>query len=362
MYRTITKIAGSFIIIISIIITATWLLIAQQTKDTIKKWANNQIKNDIKVNWERISIDGYPININVEINKPHIVAKNFNSQIIWNPTFITLNFSPIKPRVIKYYSSGLHALNIVYGTTKWSSKIILETLKGEILLKPQKQFREKVHGEFTNLRFKMPHWEKALEIQQGKFDSTVKTRAFINPKSLHPYKNSFSLNLSAQNIKITNNLPSENTKKRLGNTLEKLSFELAFNGYLDTQAIDNKKLIRWRNAGGSLDVNSIFLKWGSIQIYANGTLALDENLQPIGTFVTQIISADKLVNGLIKSGALSKNNSILIQMALAALTRESNENKNKIIEIPITLHNSKISIGPISLLKLPIIIWPEIHS
>ena len=58
MYRTITKIAGSFIIIISIIITATWLLIAKQTKDTIKKWANNQIKNDIEVNWERISIDG----------------------------------------------------------------------------------------------------------------------------------------------------------------------------------------------------------------------------------------------------------------------------------------------------------------
>jgi hypothetical protein len=49
-------------------------------------------------------------------------------------------------------------------------------------------------------------------------------------------------------------------------------------------------------------------------------------------------------------------------MALAALARESNKNKNKIIEIPITLHNSKVSIGPISLLKLPVIIWPEIHS
>ena len=44
MYWNIAKIVGSFIIIIFIIITATWFLIAQDTKSNIAIWAKNQKK------------------------------------------------------------------------------------------------------------------------------------------------------------------------------------------------------------------------------------------------------------------------------------------------------------------------------
>ena len=361
MYRIIAKIAGTFIIIISIIVTATWLLIVQDTKNNIRIWANNQKKNEIDVNWKNISIDGYPININIKINEPSILAKIFESQISWNPTFIRLKFSPTKPKSIKYYSPGSHALNVMYGATKWSAEIISETLKGEIFIKPKKNFRKKIHGEVTNLQLNLPGREKVLEIQQGKFESAVKNAALINTKLLNPFKNSFSFNLSAQNIKITNNLLSENTIKSFGNIIDELSFELALNGYLNTQAINKTKLMLWRNDGGSLDIKSISLKWGSIHIQANGTLALDQNLQPIGAFTTKIINADKLVKSLEKSGALSKKNSILTRIALASLTRKANGNIKQITHIPITLQNSQINIGPISLLKMPIIVWPEIH-
>ena len=360
MYWNIAKIFGSFIIIIFIIITATWFLIAQDTKSNIAIWAKNQKKSNIEINWKNISINGYPINLNIKINEPNILVKYFDGKVIWEPTFITLVLSPIKPKSIKYYSPGLHALNIIYGKAKWSAEIISETFKGEILVKPTRQFNEKIYGEFNNLQLNLPGKEKALEIKQGKFETIVKNSAVVNIKSLNPYKNSFSLSLSAKNIKIIENLLSENIRNNFGNIIDEFSFDLALNGYLNTQAINKLKLIRWRNDGGSLDVNSFFLKWGSVKIQANGTLALDQNLQPIGAFTIQIINAVKLLKSLEKSGALSKTNSILFRVALASLTRKNNGTIKQITDIPITLQNGQINIGPISLLKTPIIVWPEI--
>ncbi len=70
MYWNIAKIFGSFIIIIFIIITATWFLIAQDTKSNIAIWAKNQKKSNIEINWKNFSINGYPINLNIKINEP----------------------------------------------------------------------------------------------------------------------------------------------------------------------------------------------------------------------------------------------------------------------------------------------------
>ena len=43
-------------------------------------------------------------------------------------------------------------------------------------------------------------------------------------------------------------------------------------------------LAAWRDAGGTIEVDNLRLRWGPIDAMASGTMALDEELQPIGAF------------------------------------------------------------------------------
>ena len=88
-----------------------------------------------------------------------------------------------------------------------------------------------------------------------------------------------ALGLSLQVTQVT--LPA--AVPGFGDTLSGFSFAALIKGALPPGPFA-QALAQWRDGGGTIDLQSVRVRWGSLLLDASGTLALDSSLQPEGAF------------------------------------------------------------------------------
>ena len=113
----------------------------------------------------------------------------------------------------------------------------------------------------------------------------------------------------------------------------------------------------WRDAGGILDLDHLAAHWGVLAMTGSGTLALDRQLQPIGSFSGAIEGYGELLEGLVAAGQLRLNEARIAQLALAMLAKTGPDGKPR-LATSFTLQDGEMYLGPVKLGKAPRIEWP----
>ena len=140
-----------------------------------------------------------------------------------------------------------------------------------------------------------------------------------------------------------------------GNTLSGLSFVAQLKGALPPGQIV-PALSRWRDDGGTIELQALRLRWGSLLVDTSGTLALDQALQPEGAFSAVITGQDAAVDVAVKVGALKPSDAGTAKMVLDLLARP-NGNGDKAVTLPMTIQNQRLYLGPAKLANIPPIPW-----
>jgi len=112
-----------------------------------------------------------------------------------------------------------------------------------------------------------------------------------------------------------------------------------------------KTLADWRDGGGIIDVNLFKISWAPITAEVNGTLTLDKDMYPLGSFSTRIQGYQEALSFLVELGWVKSKNASAASFVLDILS-QPNDLGIKHLTVPITLQNKKFSIGPASLFKL----------
>ncbi len=112
----------------------------------------------------------------------------------------------------------------------------------------------------------------------------------------------------------------------------------------------------WRDAGGTIEVENLRVEWGGLGISANGTLALDRQLQPVAAFSSGIEGFDKIIDALVAADWLIPEQGSLVKIALGALSRPGPDGKPQ-LTAPFTIQNGKMYLGPARLGTAPRIAW-----
>ncbi|MGE3624065.1 MAG: DUF2125 domain-containing protein, partial [Bdellovibrionales bacterium] len=102
----------------------------------------------------------------------------------------------------------------------------------------------------------------------------------------------------------------------------------------------------WNGAGGAVDMDQFFLKWGPLVFNAKGTLALDDDLQPEGVFSSQIGNHEAVVKTLLDNDYIPRNQAGMLNSALRLLAKQSDINGHSGIEVPITVQLGGLFLGP----------------
>ncbi len=141
----------------------------------------------------------------------------------------------------------------------------------------------------------------------------------------------------------------------MSGTIDDLAFGVTVKG-----AVPDGPLLQavaaWRNAGGTIELDKLKLKWGGLGANATGTIALDRDLQPEGAFSGGIEGFGAILSALVKAGRLNAEQAALAQIALSALARPGPDGQPQ-ITTSFTIQHGKMYLGPAKLGEAPRIVW-----
>jgi len=141
----------------------------------------------------------------------------------------------------------------------------------------------------------------------------------------------------------------------MSGTIDDLAFGVTVKG-----AVPDGPLVQavaaWRDAGGTIELDNLKLKWGGLGANATGTIALDRELQPIGAFSGGIEGFGTILSALVEADRLNAEQAALAQIALSALARPGPDGQPQ-IKTSFTIQNGKMYLGPAKLGAAPRIVW-----
>jgi hypothetical protein len=141
----------------------------------------------------------------------------------------------------------------------------------------------------------------------------------------------------------------------LGDTIEQLDFDVTVKGGFPTGKLA-QAAAAWRDRGGIIELDNLDLRWGGLGAVATGTVALDQELQPIGGFSGAIQGYDKVLTALVQNGHMRATDAGLARIALTMLAKAGPDGKPE-IKTALTIQNGQMLLGPAKLGKAPRITW-----
>ena len=160
--------------------------------------------------------------------------------------------------------------------------------------------------------------------------------------------------LRAQAEKVT--LP-DRVRVPLGQDVERAGLDAVVVGALPSGPPD-QALAQWRDAGGEVEVRRLELIWGPMTLEAEGDASLDSQFRPIGAFTARVHGLIETIDALARDGVIPQGQALAIRIAILALGGNAGsagggtESSGPDLEVPITLQNGRLFLGPVPLFPL----------
>lgn len=119
----------------------------------------------------------------------------------------------------------------------------------------------------------------------------------------------------------------------------------------------SEALNAWRQDGGTLEVRKVRLDWPPLAIAGDGTLSLDERLQPIAAFSTRISGFEDTLRALETQGIIppGQSSSALVILNLLSSTPRGSDTPE--LTVPVSVQDQRLSVGPFNVLDVPEVVW-----
>ena len=118
----------------------------------------------------------------------------------------------------------------------------------------------------------------------------------------------------------------------------------------------SEALEAWRNGGGTLEVRRLLLDWPPLTIDADGTVALDDHLQPIGAFSTRITGFNETIETMESRGVIPRGQATSAQVILGLMAKTPPGDEPE-LSVPLSVQDRRLSVGPVELMDLPEVKW-----
>ncbi|MDE0780164.1 MAG: DUF2125 domain-containing protein [Alphaproteobacteria bacterium] len=334
--------------------TAGWFWLADKLRNDIASFVEAQAENRIVLNWSGMKIAGFPIRFDTSFATPQGRWTKVDRSIFWRGADTSIRLFTEGPGIVSFSAPGQHSFRVLENDNDLLIDINAEVFKGRL------EFDKS--GRAVSLRGRAAPFQASIDggpvvtIAETAFDWGHKNGE-SSKGEIYPDTAGDTLSVVLEQIDLTALLIKTGVLKTLGTKIETLSSRVALHGSLNPSAINLENLTRWRDAGGTLEVETFKLAWGALHVAGKGTMTVDQALQPVGSFSAQVAGLDKLLNLMESRGQIGRQRAAIARIALAVLTRTPASGGPPEATVPITIQDRMLSIGPIPLMKLDHIVW-----
>jgi hypothetical protein len=144
----------------------------------------------------------------------------------------------------------------------------------------------------------------------------------------------------------------------LGPNISSLSLAGVVNGKLPATRDITQWATNWRDAGGSLEISHMVMGWGPLGVTSSATLALDDQLQPMGSGSGRLIGYAETLDRLAGAGVLTRSAATAAKAVLSLMAGTADGDTPSAVDVPLTLQYRTLSMRQVPLLRLPELDWP----
>jgi hypothetical protein len=142
----------------------------------------------------------------------------------------------------------------------------------------------------------------------------------------------------------------------LGAKVERLSLKARLIGNIKSSTLV-QSLEDWRDKGGTIELKNLILRHGPLKMNTKGTLALDENLQPVGALTAHLEGFFEIIDALKRLGVVKARDAITAKIVMGVLSRTPAGGGPAVLNLALTAQDRFLYLGPVRLLELPAINW-----
>jgi hypothetical protein len=114
----------------------------------------------------------------------------------------------------------------------------------------------------------------------------------------------------------------------------------------------------WRDGGGKITITHFDVRKKGLEASGNGELLIDGAMQPSGYFNTMIKGYAAFVGFLQEKKLVEPRDALITSAVLNGLASQDPEDGSRFLKASLTLQNSRLLLGPVQILALPVIAWP----
>lgn len=162
-------------------------------------------------------------------------------------------------------------------------------------------------------------------------------------------KKKLDFTLSTDPIKV-----SERVKTPFGDFIETFFIRVSVTDLEDGDTL-KETFQNWYDASGTVEIKELTLKWGALNMTSNGTLSLDENIQPIIALASEIKDMNAVLLTLVEKKIISQKSLTLAQILIGALSQGGEEGTSQ--KFALTLQEGELSLGPVPIIRGLVIDW-----
>ena len=139
-----------------------------------------------------------------------------------------------------------------------------------------------------------------------------------------------------------------------GETVDVFRLQATMNGQLP-MAWSRPHITAWRNTGGSVDLTRARIKWGTLDLVAQGTVALDALMRPQGSGTATLRGHNESIRSLADRRLITPLNAAALTIGLNMLGRT----ENGAVKFPVSARDGRLKIGTVAATRLKPLQFPD---
>jgi hypothetical protein len=319
--------------------SAYWWIVAGRIEDGLVAWQQSMRAQKIDVSWQRPRVAGFPFHFRIELASAALRDRARRPAPELHLPALTGSAGPWNFDSWRLAAPEGVSADLAAAGQRPSLKLAARTAEGAVAVGP---------AGATWLWLDL----QRVSAEAGERIPIKSAAAWITlpPTPAHGHTDpSLGLALDLRQVHLPAAPPD------FSRTIDELALGATLKGALPDGPLA-QAVAAWRDAGGTVELDNLRLQWGGLRATANGTIALDQELQPIGAFSGGIEGFVEILNALVGAGRLSVEQAALAQIALSALAKPGSDGKPQ-IATSFTLQNGKMYLGPAKLGAAPRIVW-----
>jgi len=342
--------------------TAYWFVASDKLQAGIKSFVTESKSDNIAIAWNDLSVSGYPYRIALTFAKPVVAAPKTPENWSWSANSLESDFLPYNLRhlVLKvdgeqelhYSDVGEHPRHHViraHAEGTWASYVALKdkpfgrvaidikNIKATRDSKDTKTAADNANVEFLNAGRLQLHMQPAED--NGSPNAPVPVPSGTS---------NYDIALQGNDMSLSPN----NISRVLGDHIEVIAAQARLRHVPYGRSASLVELSHdWLEKGGRLTVSDLIIKWGALNLWAQGELTLDAEARPKGRFDAEITDYAGLLQALVKAGIIREKDAKLANVGMGLVAQLQGKNDGQ-ISVPVIMDNGKLYLGPLFISKL----------